>query len=103
MASKDLVATKAFRYGGRALTVGDSFEARGRDARILTAIGKASEVPAEEKAKAEELDQLRADYVEATGSEPDKRWGPARLTEEIEKATVPKKQSYQRRDLRAED
>lgn len=37
-----LIATKAFSYGGRALKPGGEFEAQGRDARLLVAIGKAA-------------------------------------------------------------
>lgn len=39
-----LIATKSMRYGGRGLEAGDPFEpASDRHARILKAIGKASE------------------------------------------------------------
>lgn len=32
-----------------------------------------------------DLDELRADYEELAGEEPDKRWGAKRLREELEK------------------
>ena len=104
MSKVDLVASKPLRYGGRSLEVGDTFDASPRDARILKAIRKAADAPAEDieaKEAAEELDHLRAAYTEATGEEPDGRWGAPRLNEEIAKAKKPK--GYQRRDLRAED
>lgn len=37
-----LIAIKSFSYAGRALAAGREFEAKGRDARLLVAIGKAS-------------------------------------------------------------
>ncbi|EHM01148.1 hypothetical protein HMPREF9946_02223 [Acetobacteraceae bacterium AT-5844] len=43
MAKISLVATKAFRFGGRALVAGDEFEASARDARLLKAVGKAGD------------------------------------------------------------
>jgi hypothetical protein len=39
---KTLIAKKSFRYAGKPLSAGDSFDASSRDARVLTAIGKAS-------------------------------------------------------------
>lgn len=38
---KQLVTLKPFSYAGRALKAGTDFEAGGRDARLLVAIGKA--------------------------------------------------------------
>lgn len=104
MSKVDLVASKPLRYGGRSLEAGDPFDASPRDARILKAIRKAADAPVEDveaKQAAEELETLRASYTDATGDEPDGRWGAARLSEEIAKAKKPK--GYQRRDLRAED
>jgi hypothetical protein len=37
----DLIATKSFRYAGKALQPGTSFQARNRDGRLLVAIKKA--------------------------------------------------------------
>jgi len=37
-----LIATKSFSYGGRALKPGALFEAKGSDARLLVAIGRAA-------------------------------------------------------------
>lgn len=37
----------------------------------------------------DDLDVLRAEYVAATGEEPDGRWGAARLRREIDAAKVP--------------
>lgn len=38
-----LQARKAFRYAGRSLKVGDTFDASAKDVKILTAIGHACE------------------------------------------------------------
>lgn len=41
---KRMKAAKAFRYGTRMLQAGDEFEAPRQDARVLSALGHASEV-----------------------------------------------------------
>lgn len=38
-----LTATKALRYAGQSLEVGDKFEASDRDARLLKAVGRAAD------------------------------------------------------------
>ena len=53
-----LIATRAYRYGGRALQPGDAFEANGDWGRAFRAIGYAKDAPPAEaeaapKAKAE--------------------------------------------------
>jgi hypothetical protein len=106
MSKVDLIATKAMRYGGRALTAGEPFQASRRDARTLSAIRKAEpapEVDPEEIRRQELLDRLRGDYQTAAGEPADLRWGAPRLEQEIAAAVKAKAQTYQRRDLRAED
>lgn len=106
MSKVDLIATKSMRYGGRALTVGEPFQASRRDARTLGAIGKAEaapEVDPEEVERQKLLERLRGEYQKAKGEDPDMRWGVPRLEQEIAAAVKAKTQSYQRRDLRAED
>ncbi|WP_313666106.1 hypothetical protein [Shinella sp.] len=43
----ELIAKKSLRYAGRSLVEGDKFEASAKDARLLKAIGKAVDAPAE--------------------------------------------------------
>lgn len=105
MSKVDLIATKAMRYGGRALTVGEPFQASRRDARTLGAIGKAEaapEVDPEELKRQELLERLRAEYQAAKGEGADLRWGVPRLEQEIAAAAKARAQTYQRLDLRAE-
>src|SRR5690606_20235274 len=40
-----LIAKKGFRYAGRSLVPGDEFEASAKDARLLKAIKRASDLP----------------------------------------------------------
>ena len=71
-----MIAVKAMRYGGQWLVPGDEFEPKSkRDARILLAIGKATDGEAPE---AEAMEPLADD---------DK----------------PTKRAYRRKDMRAED
>lgn len=83
----DLIATAAFTYAGQRLSPGDPLRARSpRDARILTAIGRARVAePVEEPAGA----PLAAGLVEAT------------LAVELVEAPKPRRQ-YRRRDMTAE-
>jgi hypothetical protein len=101
MSKVDLVATRGYRYGGRALQAGDRFQASSRDARLLKAIRKASD-PAGESEEApaamDDIDGLRIEYERLAGKAPDKRWAEKRLREEIEQHG-----RYLRRDMRAED
>ena len=74
----ELIATRAYRYGGRALQPGDPFEASSRDARLLKAIRKAKAAP-----------EVVASDEEPSGDEA---------------AQVSRGRGrYQRRDMRAED
>lgn len=43
----ELIAKKNLRYAGQSLIEGDKFEASAKDARLLKAIGKAVDAPAE--------------------------------------------------------
>lgn len=93
-----LTATKSMRYNGKSLEPGDHFEAvNERDFRILKGIKKAVD-------RDEQIDELRAE-AEGLGIEIDGRWGEARLKEKIEeaKAGTRGRQTYQRRDMRAQD
>ena len=54
-----LTAKRAMKYGTRRLGVGDVFEARDKDARILTLLGRAAvyvEPPKPKRRKAEEAE-----------------------------------------------
>lgn len=73
-------AVKAMTYGTRRLVAGDVFDASARDARILTAIGKASAHVVE----IDPMDALRAE-AEALGVKVDGRWKEAKLRDEIAK------------------
>lgn len=99
-----LIARKAMFYKARRLHAGDEFEAKPLDAKILVAIGKARPLsrnvgaldppprpvaavigpPPEHDA---ERDALRTD-AEKLGIDVDGRWGPARLRQEIERASA---------------
>lgn len=84
-----LIARKSFRYSSRQLEVGDAFEANTRDARMFVLLGKAQEVKTSEplplpQSVQDELDTLRAQATEV-GINVDRRWGAARLQEEIAK------------------
>ncbi|MBP9033925.1 MAG: hypothetical protein KBG29_08515 [Pseudomonadales bacterium] len=48
-----VIAKKAFSYGGRALTVGEEFNASARDARVLCALGRADTAPPLPRAESE--------------------------------------------------
>lgn len=63
-----LTAKKALRYAGRSLLAGDEFEATGKDARLLIAIGKA--VAAGEVTKNEARAELDLHPIEAPTVEP---------------------------------
>jgi hypothetical protein len=92
-----LAATKRMRYGGRSLQPGDAFEATNRDARILKAIGKATDVDPE----IAEREALR-ERAAAVGLEVDGRWGTGRLAQEVADAEG-RRRFYNRRDMQAED
>lgn len=74
------VAVVPMTYAHRALTVGDTFTATRRDARILKAIGRSADAPSDP------LASLRARYESVSGFAADKRWGESRLRREIEEA-----------------
>ena len=100
----DLIATKTFRYGTRALKAGQTFSASPAHARILKAIGKARDGSTPQ---ADPLDGLRSQYEKATGNKADLRWKQPRLLSEIAKANEPKEApkeapTYERRDMRAD-
>lgn len=83
-----LIASRAMRYGTRALRAGDEFEASRRDARLLVAIGRASEAKEPEPVKPEPEDDIEAlrEEAQALGVHVDGRWGAKRLRDEIAKA-----------------
>lgn len=76
---RQMTATRAFRYGTRALKAGDEFTASRADARVLEAIGRAAPAQA---AKPPSLDDLRAQAT-ALGVDVDNRWRESRLMAEI--------------------
>lgn len=107
----NLIATKPFRYGIRALKYGDSFHAPDNIGRILVLLGDAKreengmliegmvrkggqnrefqikDRPAPPApmtaAEGNGIDALRKEYERLTGEMPDGRWGKRRLAEEI--------------------
>jgi hypothetical protein len=86
-----LVAIRPFRYATRALSAGDRFEAKSDvDAQVLVYRKKAAFVRNETKPQVVTLvdtdtGRLRS-QAERLGIKVDKRWGPARLAQEIEAA-----------------
>lgn len=113
MPKQKLIALRQQTYATRQLKAGDPFEAKPRDARALKKLGKARDdydapvtealaappvvsayVPAQSPPSPEPaptappvdpLDALRAD-AESVGVHVDRRWGEARLMQEIDDA-----------------
>lgn len=83
-----LIATKAMTYATRRLRAGDEFEATNQHARILKAIGKASDAAVAPKRQEPAVDVVEVLRRRATemGLQFDRRWGEARLREAIESA-----------------
>ena len=79
-----LIATKSMRFAGQSLNPGDSFEASERNARLLKAIGKADDAPAQEIPR-----QTKA--VDPLDHDGDGRKGGSK-----------KGTTYKRRDMRAD-
>lgn len=85
-----LIATKSLRYATRRMLAGDEFEASSMHARILVGARKARYAPAPsvphdiepEDAGTEIIDRLRS-QADRLGIKVDKRWGAARLAQEI--------------------
>lgn len=113
----DLKARTSFRYAGKQIAAGETFQAlTEKDFKVLKAVGRATEVAALRAASpappavvsqesaavaadSDEKDALRAKAAEA-GIDVDMRWGVGRLRDEIAKASSG---TYMRRDMRAED
>lgn len=74
-----LVATKKFKYATRRLVAGDEFEAPDAHGLLLVGWRKAQRL---EDEIVSELDKLRTKAA-ALGIRVDKRWGVARLMNEI--------------------
>lgn len=74
------VATQPMTYAHRMLTVGDTFMATRRDAKILQALRRSKDAPSSPS----ELESLRMQYEKASSMSADKRWGERRLRQEIE-------------------
>lgn len=72
-----LKTLKAHRYGGKPLVPGDEFEARDRDVRILTALGRAERVVVAPAVEPEE-----EDAPEVAGEKPKRRYKRRDLTAE---------------------
>lgn len=91
-----LIARKAFTYGGARIRPGDAFDATRKDGKVLVAIGRASEGPSG-------IAQLASMNVELPEQDP-----PEVATTDAEAVTAeaqpePKpKRAYKRRDLTAE-
>lgn len=92
---KRMIASKAFRYGTRALQAGDVFEAPRGQARTLVAIGRATEYAERTPAKVspppadlevQHLDGLR-EKARSVGIKPDARWSAATLERKIAEAS----------------
>lgn len=81
----DLIAIKRHPYAGKSREVGDHFEARDRDAKLLIAVRKARYA-------------TDADAIEP--SEPDAPEGNALTAEEPQAPSAPKR-TYRRRDITA--
>jgi hypothetical protein len=80
----DLIATKSMTYNTRRLMAGDLFQAKPRDARVLTAIGKArlaGEAP--KAAELEDIAAVRAEYEQIVGKRPFNGWDVATLREKM--------------------
>ncbi len=95
-----IIATKAHRYGTRQLVAGDEYETRNaRDAKLMTAIGKARYVTDEELAKrsAKEAKAEAKAFTAVKAPEPAKVQEPAKQTEPVkttaETSTAPQKKS----------
>jgi len=91
-----LVATKELFYAGKTRNVGDEFDASDKDAKILKAIGKASD-PAPKRGRQVETAALAT--APAPKEEPPVQQTEASATEEA----APLRRRYYRRDLRSEE
>lgn len=99
-----IFAVKEVRYAQRRYLPGDAFDASEKDAKLLTAIGRASygkkpnktDLP-EPKPAAErdEMAELRTEYEDKIGRRPYMGWNADMLREKMAE--------YLRRDMRAED
>ena len=98
-----MIARKSLRYGTRRLRAGDTFDAARQDARVLTAVGLASEhkpgkpvpvrvprkpAPAPRVQEPEafvdpEVEALRDEYKTRTGRRPHYTWNAERIREAI--------------------
>ena len=88
-----VVLADKMEYGTRALRAGQTFEVSDADAYWLELIGNARLAKDKERPNLAprvatsidaELERWRACYLAATGKAPDKRWGLARLRQELE-------------------
>ncbi len=85
-----LLAEKAMRYGTRRLVADEPFDAKGRDARLLVAIGKARYATEDARAgeaapvlAKDELVALRAAYQTKFGKRAFNGWDAATLRTKI--------------------
>jgi hypothetical protein len=108
-----MISNAPMRYATRRLFAGDEFEASARDAKVFAAVDRLSRgrkgaaYAADRIPQPDPLDVLRVE-AEAAGVKVDRRWGEARLREELAAARKPKRKEsddgrYSRRDMRAED
>jgi len=92
-----LVATKELFYAGKTRNVGDEFDASDKDAKILKAIGKASD-PAPKRGRQVETAALAPAPAPKKEEPPVQQAEAAAATEEF-----PLRRRYQRRGLRPEE
>jgi len=88
---KSMTANKAMRYGTRRLRAGDLFEASSRDARILSAIGKASYATramraAPDPEPVEDIADVRAEYERVIGKRAYHGWDIPTLRQKMAEA-----------------
>ncbi|MFC7399580.1 hypothetical protein ACFQU1_20415 [Chelatococcus sp. GCM10030263] len=87
---RTMIANRAMTYGTRRLKAKDEFAASARDARLLNAIGRAhfadQDQAAQQRAREEELHELRAQYQDVIGKKPYHGWDAETLREKIAEA-----------------
>ena len=94
---RNLVALKKFRFGRLVLEVGDHFEARDGQAKVLRALGRAADTSEKDFApidepRTNERAELREEYMRVYGKRPFMGWDEGELRNRIAR--------YDRRDMR---
>jgi hypothetical protein len=107
---KTMIASQPISYGGRRLARGDAFEAKRQDARLLRAVGRATEPPeknttprnaraTDKQAAAPDVHQAHADSDAETREQMSRK----DMADEAPKRPTKKNRAYKRRDMQAED